>query len=327
MKKSPFIESIRRAIRVRHYSIRTEKAYIDWTKRFIYFFDKKHPKDMGEVEVGEFLTHLACDKNVSSSTQNQALNALVFVYKHVLKQEFGEIQNVVRAKKPSRLPVVLSRVEVSQLLNKLQGQQWLMASLLYGAGLRLMECMRLRIHDIDFTQRAIIVRSGKGNKDRITILPDELTDTIKNHMQTVKLAHTRDLDQGFGTVYLPYSLAKKYLNANKQWNWQYLFPAKNRSIDPRSGIEQRHHYNEGSLQKAVKNAVHQSELNKPASCHTLRHSFATHLLENGYDIRTVQDLLGHADVRTTQIYTHILNRGGHAVISPLHQVLNSPSQI
>jgi len=325
MSNSPFLESVRRCIRVRHYSIRTEKTYIDWIKRFILFHKKKHPDEMGEKEVGDFLTYLACDKNVSAATQNLALNSLVFLYRHVLKKEFGEITNVVRAKKPSRLPVVLTRIEVTRLLTHLHDQQWLMGSLLYGSGLRLMECLRIRIKDVDFSNRAIIVRSGKGNKDRITILPDDLIEPIKAHMALVKLAHQRELEQGFGTVYLPFALARKYSNANKEWAWQYLFPAKKRSKDPRSDVEQRHHYYEKSLQKAVKSAVYKAEINKPASCHTLRHSFATHLLENGYDIRTVQELLGHADIRTTQIYTHILNRGGNAVISPLNQVLSTPA--
>ncbi|MFV2061699.1 MAG: integron integrase [Gammaproteobacteria bacterium] len=326
MGNSPFLESVRRCIRVRHYSIRTETTYISWIKRFILFHHKKHPEDMGEKEVGEFLSHLACDKNVAAATQNLALNSLVFLYRHVLNKEFGEISNVVRAKKPSRLPVVLSRSEVTRLLSNLHDQQWLMGSLLYGSGLRLMECLRLRIKDVDFPNRAIIVRSGKGNKDRITILPDDLIEPIKALMANVRLAHQRELAEGFGTVHLPFALAKKYPNANKEWAWQYLFPAKKRSRDPRSGIEQRHHYYEKSLQKAVKSAVHKAQINKLASCHTLRHSFATHLLENGYDIRTVQELLGHADIRTTQIYTHILNRGGNAVISPLSQVLTSTSE-
>jgi len=325
MKNSPFLESVRRAIQVRHYSIRTEKIYIDWIKRFILFHNKRHPKDMGEIEVGEFLTYLACENNVSPSTQNQALNALVFLYRKVLKHEFGDITNIVRAKKPSKLPVVLSRQEITRLLNNLHGQQWLMTSLLYGSGLRLMECLQLRIQDIDFSQHHIMVREGKGNKDRITVLPDNLIVPIKSHMSQVKIMHSRDLEQGFGSVLLSTATVNKQSKTNTQWGWQYLFPAKIRSVVPHSEVVHRHHYFEGSLQKAVKNALRLAVINKPASCHSLRHSFATHLLENGYDIRTIQELLGHADVRTTQIYTHVMNSGDNAVISPLNQIMGNAS--
>lgn len=317
MSKSPFLEDVRRAMRVRHYSIRTEQSYLHWIRRFIRFHNRRHPGTMGEVEVGEFLTHLAVDRNVTPSTQNQALNALVFLYKGVLQRELGLIGNVQRAKKPSRLPVVLSREEVRRVLSNLEGEQWMMVSLLYGSGLRLMECLRLRIKDLDFDHRAIIVREGKGNKDRVTILPDELIPHLERHLENVKFLHQRDLDEGFGTVYLPYALERKYPNANREWAWQYAFPMKARSLDPRSGIERRHHYYPKTLQTAVKIAVRKAGITKPASSHTLRHSFATHLLESGYDIRTVQELLGHKDVKTTEIYTHVIKRGGRGVRSPL----------
>ncbi|ADE14437.1 integron integrase [Nitrosococcus halophilus Nc 4] len=317
MAKSPFLEQVRQAIRVRHFSIRTEQAYVAWIKRFILFHQRRHPLEMGEREVSEFLTYLACQKHVAASTQNQALNALVFLYREVLERPLGDLANVVRAKKPQRLPVVLSREEVSRLLGELEGEQWLMASLLYGSGLRLMECMRLRVKDIDFERQAIGVREGKGRKDRVTLLPEPLIVPLKRHLATVKTWHERDLAQGFGAVYLPYALERKYPQANKEWGWQYVFPAPKRSVDPRTKLVRRHHYYEKTLQAAIRKAVRRARIEKPASCHTLRHSFATHLLESGYDIRTVQELLGHQDIRTTQIYTHVLKRGGNAVISPL----------
>ncbi len=317
MKNSPFLELIRRTIRTHHYSKRTEKIYVDWAKRFILFHKKKHPKQMAEREVGQFLTYLACEKNVSPATQNQALNALVFLYRKVLGRDLGDIVNLVRAKKSKKLPVVLTRQEITQLLNSLHGQQWLMTSLLYGAGLRLMECLQLRIQDIDFSQHTITVRAGKGNKDRMTILPSDLIDAIKSHMANVQVIHSRDLALGFGANLLAYATIRNNRNIDRAWASQYLFPERIRSVEPSSGLEYRHHYFEGSLQKAVKNAVINADINKPASCHSLRHSFATHLLENGYDIRTIQELLGHADVRTTQIYTHVMNHGINAVTSPL----------
>ena len=278
---------------------------------------KHYPAILGEVEVAQFLSFLANEGQVAAATQNQALNALVFLYKVVLERPLEEISGVIRAKKPQRLPVVLSRSEVTALLKQLEGEYWLMASLLYGSGLRVMECVRLRIKDVEFSQRVIIVRDGKGEKDRVTMLPDPLIPHLKTQIEQARMLHQRDLELGFGAVYLPYALEQKYPAAHKETGWQYVFPSRKRSSDPRSGIERRHHIHVNAVQKAVKQAVRQSSIEKPASCHSLRHSFATHLLENGYDIRTVQELLGHKDVRTTQIYTHILNRGGNAVRSPL----------
>lgn len=320
-QRSPFLEQVRDAIRTRHYSIRTEQAYLDWTRRFILFHHKRHPRDMGESEVCAFLTHLAVDRNVAASTQNQALNALVFTYKVVLQRPLGEIVGAVRAKKPQRLPVVLTQTEVKQVLGELNGHHWLACCLLYGSGLRLMECVRLRVQDLNFDRRAVIVRDGKGRKDRVVTLPDALILPLQRHLGAVRNVHEKDLGDGFGAVYLPYALARKYPGAPREWGWQYVFPASKRSIDPRSGLERRHHIDETSLQRAVKRAVREAGIHKPATCHTMRHSFATHLLERGMDIRTVQEQLGHKDVRTTQIYTHLIDRGGAAVVSPLNDLL------
>ena len=275
---------------------------------------------MGGTEVAAFLSYLANERNVAAATQNQALNAINFLYKMVLEKELGEIQGIVRAKKPKRLPVVLSVTEVKLLLQEIEGDQWMMASLLYGSGLRLMECLRLRVKDIDLDKRMITVRSGKGNKDRVTMLPGNLIEYLQAHMAKVRALHQRDLAEGFGQVYLPYALERKYPNASREWGWQYVFPADRRSADPVSGQTRRHHFYPSTLQKSVKHAVRKCGIHKPASCHTLRHSFATHLLERGYDIRTVQELLGHEDIRTTQIYTHVLNKGGMSVISPFDQI-------
>jgi integron integrase len=298
-------------------SIRTEEAYVGWVRRFILANGKRHPRDMGAREVERFLTGLATHGHVSASTQKQALSALLFLYREVLQQELPWVDNVRRAKRPRRLPVVLTRDEVAALLAGLQGTPWLMASLLYGAGLRLMECVRLRVQDVDFARREIMVRRGKGNKDRRTTLPAMAIEALQNQMAEARLVHRRDLDAGFGAVWLPDALARKYPGAAREWAWQYVFPASARSIDPRSGETRRHHVDETVLQRAVKHAVRVAGIDKPATCHTLRHSFATHLLEAGYDIRTIQELLGHKDVATTQIYTHVLNRGGHGVLSPL----------
>jgi integron integrase len=319
---SPFLEKVRGAIRIRHYSIRTEQAYIAWIKQFIVYFGKRHPDEMGDIEVSAFLTYLAQKRHVAAATQNQALNALVFMYRYVLDKPLGELQSLVRAKEPKRLPVVLSQQEVARLLSQLSGIYWLIGCLMYGSGLRLMESIRLRIKDIDFSQRALFVRNGKGGKDRVVTLADELLVPLARHLESVKTFHERDISEGFGQVYLPFALAKKYPNAASEWCWQYIFPAQRRSLDPRSNIERRHHINESSVQKAIKQAVRLARINKPASCHTLRHSFATHLLKSGADIRTVQDQLGHQDIRTTQIYTHVINRGGMAVKSPLSLVLS-----
>jgi len=294
---------------------------VEWTRRFILFHGKRHPEEMGEKEVAAFLTHLAVDRRVAASTQNQALNALVFVYKNVLERPLGDIVGAVRAKRPARLPVVLSPDEIRNILAALRGAQWLIACLQYGSGLRLMECVRLRVKDLEFDRRAVIVRDGKGGKDRLVTLADELIEPLKSHLAVRQTMFDQDSAQGFGTVYLPHALARKYPNAATTWAWQYVFPATRVSRDPRSGATRRHHLDESVVQKAVARAVRKSGIEKPASCHTLRHSFATHLLERGADIRPVQEQLGHADVRTTQIYTHVLQRGGRAVVRPLGSVL------
>jgi len=319
-RSSPFLNRVKDAIRVRHYSIRTEQAYVDWIRRYILFNNKRHPQEMSEKEVTAFLTDLAVRGKVAASTQNQALNALNFLYKVVLDKPLKNIQ-AVRSTRQKKLPVVLTSDEVRQLLKQLDGIYWLAACLMYGSGLRLMECVRLRVMHLDFDHRAIYIINGKGAKDRIVTFPDDLIEPLTRHLEFVKSAHEKDLSDGFGDVYLPHALAKKYPNAGKSWGWQYLFPAASRSTDPRTDITRRHHIDERTLQREVKNAIYKANIQKPASCHTLRHSFATHLLERGADIRTVQEQLGHKDVRTTQIYTHVIQRGGNAVISPLGGVL------
>lgn len=311
------LDQVRELIRIRHYSIRTEQAYLQWIRRFIVFHGKRHPRDMGAPELTAFLSYLAVRRNVAASTQNQALNALLFLYRDVLRINLPWLDEVQRAKKPLRLPVVLTRDEVKSLLAQLQGTTWLMAALVYGGGLRLLECLRLRVKDIDFHYRQLVIRDAKGQKDRVTILPQNLLDPLRSHLAKVRDLHERDLHEGYGRVYLPHALSSKYPNAELEWGWQYVFPSARRSIDPRSGATRRHHAPEDALQRAVKQAVRSALIIKPASVHTLRHSFATHLLECGYDIRTVQELLGHSDVKTTMIYTHVLNRGGRAVVSPL----------
>lgn len=318
---SPFLAAVREAIRVRHYSRRTEDAYLDWTCRFIRFNGYRHPKEMGAPEVASFLTHLAVKRKVAASTQNQALNALSFLYKVVLEQPLPDIEGVVRAKLPRRLPVVLTEAEVGLILRQLSGVHWIIGCLLYGSGLRLLEAIRLRVKDLDFHHRAITVRDGKGAKDRVVTLPDDLVVPLQRHLGQRRTEWDLDSERGEGSVYMPYALSRKYPQASMTWAWQYVFPARGVSTDPRSGKRQRHHLDESSIQKAVKKAVAQSSIEKPASCHTLRHSFATHLLERGADIRTVQEQLGHADVRTTQIYTHVIKRGGRGVLSPLGRVL------
>jgi integron integrase len=310
------LDQVREVIRCKHYSIRTEKAYLGWIRRFIYFHNRRHPKDMGARHISEFLTHLAVGGKVSSSTQNQALCAIVFLYKYVVDKDIGKFEDLVRAKRPSKLPVVFTCDEVRKLLTQLEGQKRIMGHLLYGAGLRQMECLRLRVKDIDFGYQQIVVRDGKGHKDRVTILPEIITKPLQRHLAKVRQMHRRDLEAGFGSVYLPYALQRKYRNAERSWGWQYVFPSERRSIDPRSGIERRHHVSERLLHRAIKKAIRDCGIVKPGSCHSLRHSFATHLLEAGYDIRTVQELLGHKDVSTTMIYTHVLNRGGKGVQSP-----------
>lgn len=311
------LDRVRGAVRQRHYSIRTEEAYINWVKRFILYHRQRHPLTMNTAEIEAFLTHLAVNENVAPSTQNQAFSALLFLYRHVLKVELKGPVNALRAKKPERLPTVMSKTEVRRVLAALSGTHQLMAQLLYGCGLRLMEVVRLRVKDVDFAQNQIVVRDGKGKKDRLTVLPHSLGDPLKLHLHGVKILHTNDLLKGGGKVYLPAALSRKYPNANREWKWQYVFPAKTLSVDPRSGEERRHHIHENSLQKSVRAAAKLAGIDKHITCHTFRHSFATHLLEAGYDIRTVQELLGHKDVRTTMIYTHVLNRGVMAVRSPL----------
>jgi len=311
------LDQVRDVIRLKHYSIRTEESYVDWIRRYILFHKKRHPKDMGRAEVEAFLTHLAVEGNVAASTQNQAFSALLFLYREVLHQELDAPLDSVRAKKPSRLPVVLTPGEARQVIQGMTGVYQLMAKLLYGSGLRLMECVRLRVKDVDFERREITVRDAKGQHDRVTMLPASLVAPLQEHLKRVKLLHQQDLKAGYGQVYLPYALDRKSPNAAKEWGWQYVFPSERLSTDPRTGLTRRHHVDESNLQRAVKDAVRLARIAKPASCHTFRHSFATHLLESGYDIRTVQELLGHKDVKTTMIYTHVLNRGGLAVRSPL----------
>ena len=311
------LDQVRDRLRVKHYSIRTETQYLQWIKRFILFHDKRHPREMGVVEVEAFLTHLAVAGRVAAATQNQALSALLFLYREVLNIDLPWLDKVVRAKQPQRLPVVLTRQEVTAILDRMTGVHGLMARLLYGTGMRLMECVRLRVKDVDFERAEIVVRDGKGAKDRITMLPQALIGPLQDHLRWRRQLFEDDKAKGRAAVYLPDALGKKYPNAAVDWPWQYIFPSGSYSIDPRSGEERRHHIDEKLLQRAVKKAVQASGVAKLATPHTFRHSFATHLLQSGYDIRTVQELLGHADVATTMIYTHVLNKGGRGVTSPL----------
>jgi integron integrase len=313
------LDQVRDVLRVKHYSRRTEDAYVDWIRRYILFHHKRHPREMGVAEIQAFLTHLAVNQHVAASTQNQALSALIFLYRDVLNLELHGTIDAIRAKKPRRLPTVLTKEEVQQVLQELSGTPHLMAALLYGSGLRLMECLRLRVKDLDFARREITIRDGKSGKDRRTMLPASLVLPLQMHVCQVKQIHTQDLADGYGSVYLPDALERKYPHAAKEWIWQYVFPATQISADPHTGIRRRHHLDESVLQKAVRKAAQRSGIPKRITCHTFRHSFATHLLENGYDIRTVQELLGHKDVSTTMIYTHVLNKGGLAVRSPLDQ--------
>ena len=315
--KPKLLDQVRAALRVRHYSLRTEQAYTEWIRRFILFHHRRHPTELGAPEVGAFLTHLAVGRQVASSTQNQALSALLFLYREVLKVPLGWLEEFTPAKRPERVPVVLTREEITQLLGEMEGTMKLMAQLLYGSGLRLLDGLRLRVKDIDFGYRQIVVRDGKGAKDRVTMLPDTLRAVLERHLARVKLLHDEDLEGGFGEVWLPQALAQKYPRASREWAWQWVFPAARRSVDPRSGLVARHHVSEKSVQRAVAAAGRRAGIHKPVTPHTLRHSFATHLLESGKDIRTVQELLGHKDVSTTMIYTHVLNRPGLAVRSPL----------
>jgi integron integrase len=310
------LEQARDILRTKHYSYRTEETYIDWIRRYILFHHKRHPNDMGAPEIQVFLTYLATERNIAASTQNQALSAVLFLYREVLHKELEPIL-LASAKRPERLPTVLTREETMLVIDHLAGIHKLMAQLLYGSGLRLMECVRLRVKDIDFDYKTITVRDGKGEKDRITPLPDSLLSGLRRQIERVRLLHEEDLAAGPGEVYLPHALDRKYLNAARELAWQSLFRAPKRALDPRSGKERRHHIDSSGLQRAVKEAAHKASIRKRITCHTFRHSFATHLLKNGYDIRTVQELLGHKDVRTTMIYTHVLQRGGLAVKSPL----------
>jgi integron integrase len=311
------LDQVRERLRLKHYSIRTETQYVQWVRRFIIFHQKRHPAEMGAVEVEAFLTYLAVEAQVAAATQNQALSALLFLYREVLGVDLPWLENVVRAKRPARLPVVLTRREVAAVLDRMQGTHGLMARLLYGTGMRLMECMRLRVKDVDFERMEILIRDGKGSKDRVTMLPQALSAPLQAHLQTRRRLYDDDFARGMAGVYLPDALARKYPEAATDWGWQYVFMAGSYSVDPRSGKERRHHMDEKLLQRAMKKAVLAAAIVKPATPHTLRHSFATHLLEGGYDIRTVQELLGHADVSTTMIYTHVLNKGGRGVASPL----------
>lgn len=315
--RGPRLLEVRDRIRAKHYSLRTERSYIDWTRRFILFHGKRHPRDIGAPEVEAFLSHLAVERKVSASTQNQALAALLFLYRHVLGIELPWLDGITRAKMPERLPVVMSRSEIDRLFAHLDGLHLLMARLLYGTGMRLMECVRLRIKDVDFGRASMTVRNGKGAKDRITMLPQSLREELQGHLEKVRLLWESDRAAGGPGIELPMALARKYPQAPTSWGWFWVFPAQRPSRDPRSGIVRRHHTHEQALQRAIKRAVFAAGIHKSASTHTLRHSFATHLLEGGYDIRTVQELLGHRDVSTTMVYTHALNRGGRGVISPI----------
>jgi integron integrase len=321
--KPKLLDQLRLALRTWHYSPRTQETYCMWVRRFIFFHGKRHPAEMAEAEINTFLTYLAVKEKVSASTQNQALSALLFLYRHVLNRKIGDVGEVIRARKPKRLPVVMTREEVKAVINHLTGDKRLMAGLMYGAGLRVMECLQLRVQDIEFARREITVRSGKGDKDRVTMLPESLAKSLQDHLRKVRAIHDKDLRDGWGRVPMPDGLDRKYPNSSTEWRWQWVFPQENRWINHETGERGRYHMDESILQKAFKQAVEKTELVKRATCHSLRHSFATHLIEDGYDIRTVQELLGHKDVRTTMIYTHVLNRGGHGVRSPVDSLLQT----
>jgi integron integrase len=318
------LDQVRDAVRVRHYSYRTEQAYVGWIKRFILFHGKRHPAEMGAEEIRRYLTALAVQRRVSASTQNQALAALLFLYRDVLGREPGWIDGVVRAKQPQRLPVVLTRSEVARLLAALGGTMWLVAVLLYGGGLRVIEALGLRVHDLDLHRGEILVRHGKGGRDRVTVLPGAAAAPLAAHLEGVRRRHAADLAAGYGAAHLPDALARKYPGAGREWGWQWLFPAARICTDPRFGPPTRHHLHESAVQKAIHAAARRAGIPRLVGPHTLRHCFATHLLEDGYDIRTVQELLGHRDVKTTMIYTHVLNRGGRGVSSPADRLCASP---
>ena len=314
--KPKLLTQLSQAIRSRHYSRSTEATYVHWIKRFIFFHHVRHPQEMAEPEINAFLTHLAVKEHVSASTQNQALCAIIFLYKHVINRKIGDIGEVIRARKPVRLPVVMTKAEVKAVLSNLTGDKWIIAYIMYGAGLRLMECLRLRVQDVDFNQNQITVRDGKGDKDRVTMFPESVKKPLAEHLSKVKKIHESDIEKGLGRVLLPDALARKYPNASKEWRWQWIFPQNTLWHNIKTGERGRHHVHETLIQKLVKDAVTKAGLVKRATCHTFRHSFATHLLEDGYDIRTIQELLGHKDLKTTMIYTHVLNKGPSAVRSP-----------
>lgn len=318
--KPRLLDRVREAIRVRHYSLRTERAYVEWVRRYVLFHGKRHPQELGRVEVEAFLSHLAVQKGVSASTQNQAKAALLFLYEKVLEQPLPWLEQVIQAKGIRRLPTVLNLGETQRLLDQTRGSTGLVIRLLYGSGLRLLEALRLRVKDVDFERREILVREGKGGKDRVTVLPGALVAPLKEHLERVRALHEKDLAEGFGEVYLPDALAAKMPKAARNWGWQYVFPSAHRGVDPRSGVVRRHHLLAETIQRAVRQAAREAEIAKPVSPHVLRHSFATHLLASGQDIRTIQELLGHRDVATTMIYTHVLNRGGFGVPSPLDRL-------
>lgn len=315
------LDQVREILKLKHYSYRTEQSYVAWIRRFILFHNKQHPKDMTAKHVQGFLTHLAIDRKVTASTQNQALNAIVFLYKHVLMLELGDFSSAVRAKRPARKPVVLTQGEVHLILTCLDSAQTqLIIRLLYGAGLRLAECVRIRVQDVDFIKSTIMIRAGKGDKDRITVLPEIVQNDLRQHLQRVRMQFERDLVDGFADVYLPHALARKYPNAAKEWKWQYVFSAEFPSKDPRTGILRRHHVYAGSVSRAINRAVKAAGIHKRITAHSFRHSFATHLLESGSDVRTVQELLGHKNIETTQIYLHCMNSPGETVVSPLDRL-------
>ncbi len=316
MVKSKLLEKVSEQIKIRHYSRRTEKTYLTWIKKYIYYHQKRHPATMGSHEINQFLSFLACEKKVAASTQNQALNAILFLYRCVLDMEIEIGDKFVRAKKTKHIPAVFTKQETKDVLSNLKSTYWLVANLLYGSGLRLLECLRLRVKDIDFNYNQIVVRNGKGEKDRITLLPEAIKEYLENHVREVKVLHDHDVEKGYGKVVLPYALQRKYPNAEKEWIWQWVFPASRRYYDQAINSERRHHLHENAVQREVKKAIKRSTILKQASWDIFRHSFATHLLENGYDIRTVQELLGHKDIRTTMIYTHVLNKNKLGVRSP-----------
>ncbi len=314
------LDQVRDRIRVKHYSLRTERVYVDWVRRYVLYHGKRHPRDLGAGDVERFLSDLAVRRHVSASTQNQAKAALLFLYREVLGAQLPWLDEIVQARVGRRLPVVLTPREVKALLDSLHGSAWLVASLLYGTGMRLLEGLRLRVKDVEFERREIVVREGKGNKDRVTVLPENLMLPLRDQIANAKRTREADLVGGYGDVEMPHALDLKYPRAGRGWGWQYFFPAPQRSVDPRSGVVRRHHFFEQNVQRAVKAAARRAAIDKPVTSHVLRHSFATHLLQAGHDIRTVQELLGHASVETTMVYTHVLNRGGRGVASPLDRL-------